>query len=362
MNADSRSLLFYNATPRVEIDGTEDPMAASLFLAMEMTESEGGLSSIEVVFTNAAQTEGVGFEMPFETSTNRTLTLGKALRVVTGPFDDPQEVFQGRITGVELVLDGAKPAQLIVLAEDGLQTARLKRRSKVFAPGTLGDLVQAVAQESGLSVVAAELDMNLGTEFQANETDLGFLRRICARFDVDLQIVGTELHVTPRPLVDRGTLALEYGKTLTRFRGLADLAEQVSEVSLAGWDHATSTPFAVRSRTGAPRGSLTGRPASEFLAEAFAPRTEHIAEIAVTDQEQAQRIADAVHASRDRRFVSVEGAVTGNPALRVGTLIEITKVGPRFENTYYVTHAQHRFDREGGYFTDFRAECAYWGG
>ena len=51
-----------------------------------------------------------------------------------------------------------------------------------------------------------------------------------------------------------------------------------------------------------------------------------------------------------------------DPEDRRATVVEITGVGPRFENAYYVTHAQHRFHRSSGYITDFRAESAYFGG
>ena len=43
MNAPAESLLFYNAVPRLEVDGEEDVMAAMLWQSMEMSESEGGM-------------------------------------------------------------------------------------------------------------------------------------------------------------------------------------------------------------------------------------------------------------------------------------------------------------------------------
>lgn len=355
-------VLFYSALPRLEIEGQEDPMAANLLASMEMTESEGGLSSIELCFDNAAQIEGRGNDMPFETDSNDGLALGTVIRVVAGDTYDPQEIFQGKITGLELVLDGASAPKLIVLAEDALQTARLKRRTKLHQQATLDDLVNAVAREAGLQVVAAELDFALEREMQANETDLGFLRRVCARFDVDFQIVGEELHVSPRALVDRGTKQYAFGDTLTSIRALADLAGQVTGVTLSGWDHAASRPFSVASGPGADSGPGQGRKGSEFLAEHFAARHEHVGEIVVATQEEGEAVANAIMAARQRRFVSIEGCVTGDPDLRVGTVVEITGVGPRFENSYFVTHAQHRFNRSSGYVTDFRAESAYFGG
>jgi phage protein D len=58
----------------------------------------------------------------------------------------------------------------------------------------------------------------------------------------------------------------------------------------------------------------------------------------------------------------VEGTAEGNPQIRVGTHVELTGLGDRFSNTYYVTRACHRYDLANGYETDFEAECAYWGG
>lgn len=355
-------VLFYNALPRLEIAGAEDRMAADLLSSIEMTESEGGMSSIEIGFENAAQVEGHGNAMPFETAANEELTLGAHIRVVTGDTNDPQEIFRGQITGIELVMEGEAAPKLIVLAEDALQTARLTRRTRLHEQSTLDELIGAVARESGLRIVSSGLTTALPREMQANETDLGFLRRVCARFDVDFQIVGDELHVSERSVVDRGTRALEFGHTLMSFRALADLANQVSAITLSGWDHSADRPFDVESGAGADAGPGEGRKGSDFMAEHFAERREHVGEIAVEDEAEGQAVADAMLAARQRRFVSVEGSVTGDPGLRVGTVVEITGVGPRFENAYYVTHAQHRYDRANGYITDFRAESAFWRG
>ena len=355
-------VLFYTGLPRLEIDGKEDTMAADLLTSMEMTESEGGMSSIELCFQNAAQVEGRGNDMPFESSSNDGLSLGAEIRVVAGDTHDPQEVFTGKITGLELVMDGEAPPRLIVLAEDALQAMRMIRRTKLYEDVTLDDIVNAVAADAGLQVVSAGLEQQIAREMQANETDLGFLRRVCARFDVDFQIVGEEMHISPRAFVDRGTRALEFGETLTVFRALADLADQVTGVTLSGWDHATAAYFDVEAGAGADKGPGQGQLGSAYLEEHFGDRVEHIGEIAVEGQDEGQAVADAMLAARQRRFVQVEGEVTGDPGLRVGCVLDITGVGERFENSYYVTHAKHRYSQASGYLTQFRAECAYFGG
>ena len=114
--------------------------------------------------------------------------------------------------------------------------------------------------------------------------------------------------------------------------------------------------------TGAHLGPGEGSSGSEWLGRASIERSEHIGHVAVRTQAEAQAAADSVFDQRARRFVCLEGTADGNPAIRVGTHVTISGVGPRFSNTYYVTRVSHRYDLEVGYRTQFDAECAYWGG
>lgn len=356
-----RDLLFYDALPRLEIDGEEDPMVASLLEQMEMTESEGGLASMELRFRNAAQVDGRAMDFAFEGAANDRLSLGRPIRVVAGDTHEPQEIFRGVISGLELVLEAAAPPALIVLAEDPLQAARMARRTRVFDEMSLDDVIGRVADGLGLRVVSAGFEQQLPVEVQFNETDLGFLRRLAARYGFDFQIVGEEFHVSPRAVVDRGELELTYADRLIAVRMLADLADQVTDVTISGWDPAASASFEV---TGEARdlGPGRGRTGAAILGEAMAARHEHAGAQSVQDRTEAQALAEAAASRRARRFVSVEGRATGDPRLRVGTRVAIAGTGPRFDNTYYVTHAQHRYDRQEGYVTEFRAECAFFGG
>lgn len=357
----NQSVAIYAARPRVEVDGIEDRMVAACLVEMEATETAGGLSALELRLLNVAEVEGQGAVYPFETDANPLIDLGKPIRVVWGDNYDPQEVFRGTITGLEFVGEGGSPPHLVVLAEDGLQAARLARRTKLHEVATLDDLVAGVAAPLGLRVVSAGLTQPVGQELQLNETDLGFLRRVCGRFDTDLQMVGDALQVSPRRAVDRGTLALELGVTLTRVRALADLADQVTGVTLGGWDPETGETFQLEAGAGADLGPGTGRTGAQLLARSFGPRVAHLGAVEVASQAEGQAVADAMAAARARRFVTVEGEATGDPRLRVGTKLALTGLGPRFDNTYYVTEARHRFDQAEGYRTEFRAECGFWG-
>ncbi|WP_172330716.1 phage late control D family protein [Mangrovicoccus sp. HB161399] len=354
-------LAVYSARPRMEIAGSEDLLATRLMRRLEMRETEGGLSSLEVQFENAATGSADGADFAFEGSANDQLSLGAEIRVVTGPRDDPQEIFQGTVSALELVLEIGKTPALTVMAEDALMAMRLARRTRLFEAGTLQSVAETLAGDSGLRLEADGLDMETGPDLQLNETDLGFLRRLLGRHDCDCQIVGTVLQAAPRAAGARGDVALAYGDTLLELRAVADLADQVGAVTWSGWDPSTSERITAES-SGSATGPGSGRDGAAVLAEVFGQRSEHAGAHAVRDAGEAQALVDTLFQRRARRFVSVEGTATGDPAIRIGATLELSGIGPRFSNRYAVTETIHRFDEENGYRTEFRAESAYFGG
>ena len=142
--------VIYQARPAIETDGRREAMVQELLLAMEMEESEGGLSSLELRFVNSAQLAQSGIDFAFEYSDVDALSLGKSVRVLAGNEDDPQEIFSGVISALELMMSRERQPELVVLAEDALQKARMARRTRVHQAAALRDLVETIASDLGL--------------------------------------------------------------------------------------------------------------------------------------------------------------------------------------------------------------------
>jgi phage protein D len=174
----------------------------------------------------------VGFA--FEYSEHDLLSLGKSIKILAGDESDPQEIFRGVISGLELVLEQQQEPELIVLAEDALQKARMARHTRLHTDTSLQSLVESVAADLGLRATVAGLSESISHQMQLNESDLAFVRRLLQRVDADLQVVGDELHVSPRAEVRRNEITLEINSQLSDIRVLADLAHQVSQRSAAG--------------------------------------------------------------------------------------------------------------------------------
>lgn len=352
------SLAVYSARPTLKVDGRDDPRLRSGLLAMEMTEGEGGMSALEVRFNNHAPTGAAGAGLAFEDGT--LLKLGAGITVHAGDETQPREIFRGTITALEGTFSFDSAPELVVLAEDALQKARMARRTAVHDSATLSKLASDVARAAGLTPKVTGLGDDLGTQVQLNESDLAFLRRLLARHDADLQVVEGELQVAPRNEIRRGQVELTMYQSLRRVRVLADLAHQVTETSASGWDPAQGERVSATS-TGAHAGPGAGTKGAELLQGSLGARSEHVADLAVSTDAEAQALAEAAFDRRARRFVTVEGTAEGNPLLRVGTHLKLAGLGPRFSNTYHVVRASHRWDSERGYETEFEAECAFLG-
>lgn len=352
----------YDSSPIVEIDGQSNDMVQSLLIGMDMSESEHGLSALELKFSNTATIEDHGIDFAFEYSDNDLLSIGKAITVRTGDHSDPQEIFQGVVSGLEIVFDQDQQPLLNLLAEDALQKARLTRHTRLHSAGTLRSIIEAVARDLGLNPTVSGLNQQIDAQLQFNESDLAFLRRLLQRYDGELQIVGEELQVSPRTDIRRNVITLDINSQLLSVRVLADVAHQVSCSTFAGWDFATGQEIKAETDAGADLGPGQGKTGSEILCSAFGKRNEHLAHLSAKDQAEAQAIVNACYSQRARKFVCAEGIADGNPNIRVGSHLRLQGIGPRFENIYYVTETHHYFNTSNGYQTKFKAECAYFGG
>lgn len=352
------NLALYAARPTLRVAGQESPLAQSLLQAMTMREQEGGLSSASLTFTNWASRDDGRARHAFEDEA--VFALGTELKLYAGEIAGPTEIFEGRISALEYDFDPSGPPRLTVHAEDALAKARLTRRIEAHEDKSIAEVVREIASRHGLTPIVAGLTEATGTWIQANESDLAFLRRLLERFAADVQIVGNELHVSPREQVHRSEIELALHSQLKRVRVVADLAQQVTEVKVTGFDPLSGE--AVQGiGSGAPLGPGGGRTGAQQLRNAFGDRVEQTSHRLALSASEARALAEAEFAARARRFVCVEGVAEGNSALRVGTKVRLTNVSARFDNTYYVTSCIHRFDMSSGYETHFSAECAYLG-
>jgi uncharacterized protein len=342
----------YSARPTVLVDGQPNDRVTEMLRACTVREAEGGLSSLSLTLSNWGVAEGgIGFLF----DVGGPLALGSTLKLHAGENAAPRALFEGQVHAIEAAASVGTPPEITFLAEDKLFAARLARRSAVYEDQPVAEVVRSIAGRLGLRADVGDLGGDSGTWAQLNESDLAFLRRMLARHDADLQISGDTLQVRRIADRERGTLRLQMYSQLQRVRVIADLADQVTEVGISGFDAASGNSFQANS-TGTATGPGSG---ATLLSQSLGPRREHLAPLACRNEAEARALADAAFEARARRFVRLHGSTEGNAELRVGTVVDITGLGARFDNRYAVVEATHRWDLQRGYQTDFVAQSAY---
>jgi phage protein D len=352
--------LLYTAQPVIEIDGQSYPLVARNLDRFRATEALGGLSTLEASFLDeAVQADGsaghaAGGDSP--------LKLGAGIRIFAGAAEvGASEVFDGQITAIEgEVREGAAPL-FTVLAEDRLLPTRRKRRTRLFEAKTAKDVMEQIASDHGLTPEIRDgIDTTSTDWLQSDETDLAFLRRILARCDADVQVVGDKMQVGRIGKDQRTLVNLAPGATLKTARITADIAEQVSEIRLASYDPATGEKVDTNATAGG-FGPGSGKTGADVLGEKFSAVTMHLGRYGPMTDAAAQNLAQYQADRRARAFVTVTGTAQGNSQIRVGSWVDIAHVNAQFCNQYSVTKAIHRWDHRDGYLTDFEAQSAYLG-
>lgn len=324
---------------------------------LEIAEAAEGLRTLKAEFIAVgAGATGGGSDLAY--LDGQILDFGKAITVTLGPDGGQHQVFDGTISGLEVVHADGVPARVVVYAEDALMRLRMTRRMRTFADVTDADIARQIADAHGLDADVTAAGPRYPAVQQVNQSDLAFLRERARRIEAELWCEGRTLHFSTRQR-RRGTrLSLVRGPDLLSVRLLADLAHQRSEVHVCGYDSATTT--VIDEKVGdevvtAEAGQ--GRTGPQIVALALGPsQTFRFRDIAQSG-DQARAWATAEMLRRARSFVTVDAMTRGSPDLQVGSIVELTDVGTPFNGDgYYVSRFRHTFDHASGLRTRFEAE------
>ena len=226
----------YVSTPVISLGGQVNAAVAADLLSLSVEETIVGMLSCEARFNNFGYRNG----SPGYLYLGRdTIDFGTDLAVTFGAADQSRQVFSGKVSALQADYPAAAPAQVVVFAEDALQAFRMTRRTRSFETSSTADIAQQLASEHSLS---PSIDLEGPTRdvvTQVNQSDLAFLRSLARADNGEVWLDGTTLNVSGR--TDRATnagnpITLYYGGDLVSLSVRADLAEQCTEVGVAGWD------------------------------------------------------------------------------------------------------------------------------
>lgn len=364
----------------VRIEGLEmDPSTKNDIIDIKVNRDIDEMSGFDLTLNNWDDAN-----LRFKHSDSPSFQLGCRVSVRLGYADQLLTVATGTISTLSpKFTDGSSPT-VSVSGVDGL--LRLKDRkpteneTKIYLNKRDWEIAQQIAQRNHLRIEVTKEGPVHDRVVQKNQDDASFLLERAKRLDFDCFLLpdpatgeDTLYFIKPtdgrdgRPIrVYRLAYApgLSTGPTgqpaglipnLMEFTPTLTVSQQVSKVTVRGWDPRTKQPIAFTATAeNLPAGQNTadGQSGPQAAESAAQGRQEVMVDAPVTSDQEARELAISLLRERAYEFITATGKVAGLPELRPGDNLEIYGLGRRFSGTYFVKRVEHTLNTSG-FFTQF---------
>ncbi|HEX3151504.1 MAG TPA: hypothetical protein VHR66_25730 [Gemmataceae bacterium] len=295
--------------------------------------------------------------------------------------DERQKMLTGEIATMSPNFPASGGSTLTVRALNLLHRFRMKQEPKPFlhkkdseiAELIVGNIAQQIRKSTPNLIV--ELDPDEMKTNKANEKPIPYLA-MNNQYPINLLLersrdIGYELFVEEIPALtdkkgqrrvkvhyrptaaDKKTVyQLVWGKSLISFQPTLQTANQVSSVTVRGWDPTGK----VKIETTVKRSEVKGivQPGDLDMEDAGSPREEFVCDHPIQGKDEAKVLAEKRMLRLAQGIVEARGKTIGLPSLRAGSKVSISGLGQRFSGVYLVTATTHTMG-DSGYTTDFSA-------
>jgi uncharacterized protein len=348
----------YVSRPLVLLSDQRNDALSTDILTLLVEETTEGLFRCEATFNNF-DTRSSGTDYVY--FGRDVLDFGKDFAIQVGAGDNARQVFKGRISALEAEYPSGGGGMLVVLAEDRLHDLRMTRRTRTFEDVSDQDVMQQIAQEHSLDTDISVDGPTYKVLAQVNQSDLAFLRERARCINAELWAEDKKLFAhsrTERASALGDPIDVVYGVNLFSFSVRADLANQCTELGVAGWDVAAKDAIEETADESAISAELNDGQSSggSILQQAFAERKERIVHMTPFTNDEARAFAQARYRDLARCFITGTGVADGDARIRVGTTLRIGGLGPLFNGKYYASRVRHTYDGTYGFRTEIEVE------
>jgi phage protein D len=378
---------YYAPTFRIAVEGTplKDPTLREI-LNLKVTMDKEQLTSFDFTIANPwhyrDDTAGHPQEATFKYSDTTLFDVGSVIHVEMGYADRLVGMMTGIITRLSPTFPESGPPTITVAGQDNL--VKLKNRKpgknevKYYTKKKDWEIAEVIAKRNKLDFEATKDDPKAPQHdvvIQKNQSDAAFLMERAKRIDYDCYIVighkdkGKKekkdklFFVKPtdgRGASQRLTYTFTWGENLMSFTPTMNISDQVSAVTVRGWDvdkkeliTATATDADLE---GADKGKGTSGP--KVVEARFDKKEELLVDWPVQSKQEAKALAVSLLSERAYRFLTASGQAIGLPDMRPGDNVFIEGIGKRFSGQYYVQKVVHSIGNNG-YVTNFEVRRTY---
>jgi phage protein D len=279
--------------------------------------------------------------------------------------DSKRLMVRGQITGLHPSFPSGGGSTLVVSGLNLLHKLRTEKRSFTYEKMTDSQIAKEIARLLKIDVRAKNPDeKEYGVLMQQDEYDIVFLMQRARFLGYDLFVEEVDDDGVAHPpllvferstKVRRAAYELKYGRSLIDFKPDLTTANQVSEVTVRGWDSVNKKKIEYTAKRSEIDVKGVGKAGNQqAIEESFKQRREIISTKPIASVDEAKTMAVRALEENAKDMVKATGSTVGLPDLRAGSVLMIGGVGARFTGRYFVTATTHAIG-DSGYTTQF--EC-----
>jgi len=279
------------------------------------------------------------------------LKFGATVEVALGygDFSRLPTLITGAITEINTSFAEGGSPELSVAGYDGLFPLTLGKQSRNWKNITDSGVVSKLANEYGLDANIQTTDEQHAQIEQNQESDLELMKKLAERNHFEFYVSSPNVLHFAKPN-DRGdgVVSLLWGRTLLSFKPEANLAAQVTQVEVYGWDPQQKKAIVGKAVAGEETGRDPRRQSGGQRVQAIAkkPPVLQVRQPVFTTAE-AERRAKAILNDHAKKFLTGEAESIGLPDLQPDRNINLGNMGDPFSKTYYIQQTTHRIDSSG---------------
>ena len=294
---------------------------------------------------------------------NKTLpeffVLGAPVEIFMGygDRDGLDLMLTGLITELRTSFPSSGLPQLTISGYDHSYRLTRGTNSRPFDNQTDSSVVRKLAQQYKLEARVDNTDLVHPRTEQSQESGAQFVTRLAQRTGFEFFVTEKELLFRKPANDERGVIELEWGRGLVSFSPEINLAEQVTQVEVYGWDVQRKQQIVGRARRGDEPGRDPARRSGAEHLERVVEREDGTLRVRepVFSQQEADQRARAILKRRAEGFVGGRGESIGIPEIKANANVKLGGLGRLFNTTFYVKQATHTVD-SSGYKTTFEVK------
>ncbi|NHN32419.1 phage late control D family protein [Paenibacillus agricola] len=281
---------------------------------------------------------------------NDVFVLGKAVEIKLGYETELISVFQGYITSVTVEFSGDEAPGLLIRGLDMSYLMMKGSKSKSWSKKKYSDIVKDIAGTYGMKTKIDDTTTLYSTVSQNQVDDYHFIQYLAELVHYDFFVVGKTVYFR-KPLTEMTPVVdLQYGSMLRSLSIDMNIADQITEVTVRGWDNKELKVVEASATTVTKLGS-NSKTGKDIL-KAQGTYKEHVY-TNIDSQEEAKTHAEAVLNKRSMKLISGQGECVGIPEIRAGRYLKLSGIGEKLSQPYYIMATAHLLN-ENGYVTRFQ--------